>query len=107
MHDKIISPDVPKASILGSLLFNFFLYDLFLTINNTNSASYTGDITPYATIEYIDDDIGTLEETASDKCHLILDCCDQKEIKVDDETIKSSFCEELRIFKLTKTLMPT
>ena len=96
------------GSILDPLLFNIFLSDLFLTIKNTDFASYAEDNTPFTTGENIDDVIGTLEETLTvmfrwftenqmkpnaDKCHLILNCHDQKEIKIGSETIKSSNCE--------------
>ena len=37
---------VPQDPILGSLLFNIFLYGLFLFINDTDIASYV-DNTPY------------------------------------------------------------
>ena len=38
---------VPQGSILGPLLFNIFLCDLFLIMNNTELASYADDNTPY------------------------------------------------------------
>ena len=38
---------VPQGSILGSLLFNIFLYGLFLFINDIEIASYVDDNTPY------------------------------------------------------------
>ena len=74
--------------ILGPFLFNILLCDLFLTINNTNSATHADDNTPYTPGENIDDVIGRLEETATvmlrwftenqmksnaEKFHLILD----------------------------------
>ena len=37
---------VPKSSILGSLLFNIFLYGLFLFINDIDIANYVDDNTP-------------------------------------------------------------
>ena len=37
---------VPQGSILGILLFNFFLFDLSLIMNNIELASYADDNMP-------------------------------------------------------------
>ena len=42
---------IPYGSILGPLLFNEFICNLFLIINNIDLASYTDDSTPYTTDE--------------------------------------------------------
>ena len=38
---------VPQGSILGLLLFNIFLYDIFLSLENCDLASYADDSTLY------------------------------------------------------------
>ena len=110
---------VPQGSILGPLLFNIFLCDLFLTIKHTDFASYADDNTPYTTGACVNDVIDKLEKTANDmfnwfaenemkasadKCHLILNCSVRKQIKINNETIKSSNYEKLLGIQIDKKL---
>ena len=56
---------VPQGSILGPLLFNIVLCDLFLIMNNFDIASYADDNTPYAVGNNIQEPQKRLKNTFS------------------------------------------
>ena len=77
---------VPQGSIIGPLLLNIFLCDLFLIMENVDIASYADDKTPYTTGNSIEEVIQILENAAQplfqwfsdnqmkanpDKCHFL------------------------------------
>ena len=55
---------VPQSSILGLILFNIFLRDLFLVISDTDSSSYVDYNTAYDSGNIIYDVISFLQESA-------------------------------------------
>ena len=91
----------PQGSVLGPLLFNTFLCDLFLIMENIDIASYADDNTPYTTGNSIEEVIQKLENAAKtlfqwfsdnqmkanpDKCHFL--CNSNSEVSLTIETRK-------------------
>ena len=54
---------VPQESILGPLLFNIYIHDIFYFVDN-NIANYADDNTPYATEKKVTSLIQVLEDNA-------------------------------------------
>ena len=96
---------VSQGSILGPLLFNLFLRDLFLFFEEVDIMSYADDNTPYVCSENVDVTLKKLEEVGkvlfewfsnnflkanADKCHLVLSTDELFSINIDNEVIKNS-----------------
>ena len=101
---------VPQGSILGPILFNIFLIDLFFIIEDTDISSYVDDNTPYISADIIDGVIKSLEEASeilfnwfndnlmkinAGKCHLLVSTNNTVKIKIGIFHITNSKSEKL------------
>ena len=101
---------IPQGSILGPLLFNIFINDIFYFIKEAKMANYADDNAIYAVKRNLDNLLKTLEQETTlilnwfkvnemksndDKCHLII--CNQEygSITLGSENIEESSSVEL------------
>ena len=81
LWEEIVS-GVPQGSILGPFLFNIFLCDLFLSIENNYFTNYADDTTPYVIGNNPDEVVSELRDITEKlfnemkanlgKCHMLL-----------------------------------
>ena len=105
-----ITSGVLQASILGPLLFNIFLCDIFFEDESSYFANYADDTTPYTVGSNTTEVLTNLSCHAQklftwlannqmkanyDKCHLLLSTQESASIQVENFTIKSSKAKKL------------
>ena len=101
---------VPQGSILGPLLFNIDICNLFFIKEDCDIANYADDNTPYLSGKNVEEVLNGLENVSSNlfqwftenelkgnasKCHLLISSGENVHVNIGTSQIKNSDCERL------------
>ena len=115
-----ITTGIPQGSIIGPLLFNIYLNDIFYFVNENSLTNYADDNTPYAIHKTTDNVINNLQNDTNilikwftnnylkmnaDKCHLLITNHDKNvSATIDGEIIEGSASVKLLGIKIDNKL---
>ena len=101
---------VPQGSILGPLLFNIGICNLFFIIEDCDIANYAADNTSYLSGKNVEEVLKGLENVSpnlfqwftenelkgtASKCHLLISSNENMHVNIGTSQIKNSDCERL------------